>query len=196
MNRTIGGIPVLYWLAGLGAVIGGALWLKKKQAAGTSTATAKTPPFTQAQEVQDFQIFSSLTSAQQASDLSMVSELASLFGGGGSSATGSTSGGGGGSGAASGSSGGGGTSAVPSPPSTGTTAPATVPASSASVLPEISSTQAYPSNYIFANPSSLNVGSPSVQPASAGGTSYNPPAPALPAGETSGEYYSIPGDPY
>ena len=40
MNRTIGGIPVLYWVLGLGTVVGASYWLKKKQAAGT-TATTK-----------------------------------------------------------------------------------------------------------------------------------------------------------
>lgn len=137
MNRTLGGIPIIGWIVALGAVVGGSLWLKKRQAtSGASSTTAgQQPQFTQAQEVQDFQIFSSLTSAQQASDLNMVSELASLFSGGSSSAaTGSGSGGGGA-----------GTtttptttttppaSAIPSPAPTGTAPPATVPASNSGV---------------------------------------------------------------
>ena len=59
------------------------LYLKRKQASGSTTAAAsKTPSFTQAQEVQDFQIFSSLTSQQQASDLNFLGTVAGLFGGG------------------------------------------------------------------------------------------------------------------
>jgi hypothetical protein len=135
MNRTIGGIPLTVWLAALGGIVGISLYVKKKQGSST-TGTAATPAFTQTQEVQDFQIFSSLTGAQQASDLNMVSELAGLFSGGGSSATGSSSGGG----TSGGGSGGGGStgststptatstpaSAIPSPPSTGAAPPTTV----------------------------------------------------------------------
>lgn len=131
MNRTIGGIPLLYWIGGLALGIGAFAWIKKKSASSaspTAGAAAKTPSFTQAQEVQDFQIFSALTGAQQASDLNFLTEVAGLFSGG--SSTGTTGG------AVTGSGGGGtGGSAVPSPPSTGTTVPATVPASTATPSP-------------------------------------------------------------
>lgn len=101
----------------------GFVWFQKRStSSGTaSPATAgKTgqPAFSQAQEVQDFQVFSALTSAQQGSDLNFLTEVAGLLGGGSSTAGGSTvpTGSGGGNG-------------VPSPPSTGTAPPATVPAS-------------------------------------------------------------------
>ncbi|HUO48231.1 MAG TPA: hypothetical protein VMU09_05310 [Acidimicrobiales bacterium] len=75
-----------YVLAAIGAVLGGAWWVKRKQtSAGTPTAAA-TPAFSQAQEVQDFQIFSALTSAQQGSDLNFVGQMLSLFSGGGAQA--------------------------------------------------------------------------------------------------------------
>jgi hypothetical protein len=122
MNRTIGGIPIIGWVAALGAIVAGALYIKKKNSTTATPAASKTPPFTQAQEVQDFQVFSALTGAQQASDLNMVSELAGLFAGG-SSPTSATGSGGGSGGGTSGGSG------IPSPPSTGTPPPTTYPAS-------------------------------------------------------------------
>jgi hypothetical protein len=120
MNRTIGGLPLIYWIGALGIGVGAFVWIKKRGASGgaaspgTAAKGAAPNTFTQAQEVQDFQVFSALTGAQQASDLNFLSEVAGLFAGGSSTGTtgGSTSGGGGGS-------------TVPSPPSTGTTAPAT-----------------------------------------------------------------------
>jgi len=67
--------------------------MRKRAGTTTGTATPGTPAgqpsFTQAQEVQDFQVFSALTGAQQASDLNFLSEVASLFSGG--SSTGGTS---------------------------------------------------------------------------------------------------------
>jgi hypothetical protein len=99
-------IPPLYWVIGLVAGIGALVWIKKRGATGSPGTATGAPSFTQAQEVQDFQIFSALTSQQQASDLNMVSELAGLFSGGSSTGTGS----GGGSGS-------------PSPPSTGAVPP-------------------------------------------------------------------------
>ena len=149
MNRTLGGIPIIGWVVALGAVVGGALWLKKRQAkSGASPTAAAQPAFTQAQEVQDFQIFSSLTSSQQASDLSFVSEMASLFSGGGSptsSTAGGGAGGGGGAGTTTTTPNPGG-SMVPSPAATGSAPPATVAASS---LPWVSAASA------AANPSSI-----------------------------------------
>jgi hypothetical protein len=99
-------IPPLYWVIGLVAGIGALVWIKKRGATGSPGTATGAPSFTQAQETQDFQIFSALTSQQQASDLNMVSELAGLFSGGSSTGTGS----GGGSGS-------------PSPPSTGAVPP-------------------------------------------------------------------------
>jgi hypothetical protein len=132
MNRTIGGIPLLYWIGALGLGIGAFAWIKKKGAASNaSPATAKAgapTAFTQAQEVQDFQIFSALTSAQQGSDLNFLSEVAGLFAGGSSTGTsGGTGSTGGGASAPP-------TTVAPAPPSTGTTPPATTPASSATYL--------------------------------------------------------------
>jgi hypothetical protein len=131
VNRTIGGLPLIYWIGALGLGIGVFAWIKKKggAAGATSPATAgkgaTANSFTQAQEVQDFQIFSSLTGAQQASDLNFLSEVAGLFSGGSSTGTGSTTGGSStGTGSTTGSSGG---SSIPSPPSTGTAPPATTP---------------------------------------------------------------------
>jgi hypothetical protein len=118
MNRTIGGLPLIYWIGALGLGIGVFAWIKKKggAAGATSPATAgkgaAANSFTQAQEVQDFQIFSALTGAQQASDLNFLSEVAGLFSGGSSTGTGSTTGGSGGS-------------SIPSPAPTGTTPPST-----------------------------------------------------------------------
>ena len=119
MNRT-----TFYLIAAAGVGVGAFLWFRKRSAQATSSsaspATAQragTSSFTQAQEVQDFQIFSALTSAQQGSDLNFLTEVAGLFGGGSSTGTPATTGG----------------SGVPSPPSTGTVAPATVPASALAV---------------------------------------------------------------
>lgn len=116
MNRP-GGIPIIIWLGALAVGIGGFVWLRKRNSTGStaSPATAsKTgqPAFSQAQEVQDFQVFSSLTSAQQGSDLNFLTEVAGLLGGGSSTGTTNTP-----------------TTGISSPPSTGTTSPATVPAS-------------------------------------------------------------------
>ena len=131
MNR----IPLVYWIGALVLGVGGFLYVRKKGGASgiTSPGTAPANSFTQAQEVQDFQVFSALTSSQQASDLNFLSEVAGLFSGG-SSPTGS-SGGSGSSGAA----GGGGTSTTPppstapAPPSTGTAPPATASSSNPGV---------------------------------------------------------------
>ncbi len=127
MNRPAG-IPLIIWIGALAVGIGGFVWFRRRNSSsGTaSPATAgKTgqPAFSQAQEVQDFQVFSSLTSAQQGSDLNFLTEVAGLLGGG--SSTGTTNiptGGGGSSGSGSG-------SGVSSPPPTGTAPPATVAAS-------------------------------------------------------------------
>lgn len=122
-GRTIGGIPIIGWVIAVGVGIAGFAWFKKKGSASSSAAAgaaAKTPSFTQAQEVQDFQIFSALTSAQQGSDLNFLSEVAGLFSGG--SSTGTT-------GTGTGAAGGGAPSPIPSPAPTGTAPPATVPAS-------------------------------------------------------------------
>lgn len=130
MNRTIGGIPLIYWIGALGLGIGAFAWIKKRGASSspaTAGATAKTPAFSQAQEVQDFQVFQALTGAQQGADLNFLTEAGGLFGGGSSTAaTGSGSGTGSGTGSGSGGSGG---SPIPAPVSTGTVPPATVPAS-------------------------------------------------------------------
>lgn len=118
MNRP-GGIPIIFWLGALAAGIGGFVWLRKRNSGSSGTASPATagktgqPSFTQAQEVQDFQVFSALTSAQQGSDLNFLSEVATLVGGGASTAGGSSGSG----------------TGIPSPPSTGTTPPATVPTS-------------------------------------------------------------------
>jgi hypothetical protein len=96
VNRSIGGIPILGWIAALGALGAGIWYIKRKPGkAATGTASTSAPAFSQAQEVQDFQIFSSLTSQQQASDESFVSQMLSLFGGGSSSGAGSATGSGG-----------------------------------------------------------------------------------------------------
>lgn len=137
--RNIGGLPLIYWLGALGLGVGAFVWIKKKGGAGaTSPATAgkgaAANSFTQAQEVQDFQVFSALTGAQQASDLNFLSEVAGLFSGGSSTGTSS------GSGAAAG---GGGSSTptpapvTPAPPSTGSAPPATAPVSSSSGSPGV-----------------------------------------------------------
>jgi hypothetical protein len=135
VNRTIGGIPLIYWIGALGVGILGFAWFRKKST-GTATtgAAAKTPAFSQQQEVQDFQVFQSLAGAQQASDLNFLTEVAGLFSGGSSTGTpagGSATGGGGG---------GGSSSPIPSPPSTGTAPPATVPASQTKAVPPAAST--------------------------------------------------------
>jgi hypothetical protein len=140
VNRTVGGLPLIYWIGALGLGIGAFVWMKKKGASSSSPATAKAgapASFTQAQEVQDFQVFSALTSSQQASDLNFLSEVAGLFAGG--SSTGTSSGGG----TSTGTTGGGGTttttapaappSVTPAPPSTGQAPPATTPASNPGV---------------------------------------------------------------
>jgi hypothetical protein len=101
------------WFAGVGVGVVGFLYFKKRSGS-TSAAPAKattTPTFTQAQEVQDFQIFSALTGAQQASDLNFLSQVAGLFSGG--PATGTT--------------GGASSSVAPAPASTGQTPPAIAP---------------------------------------------------------------------
>jgi hypothetical protein len=112
VNRSLFGIPVTYWAVGLIAGVIGFVWLRSRtKAPGSGGAgTPAQPSFTQAQEVQDFQIFSALTGAQQASDLNFLGEVAGLFAGG-SSPTSATGGGGGGG------------STVPAPPSTGAVPP-------------------------------------------------------------------------
>ncbi|HEV3370881.1 MAG TPA: hypothetical protein VG074_15045 [Acidimicrobiales bacterium] len=138
MNRTIGGIPLIYWIGALGVGILGFAWFRKKST-GTATtgAAAKTPAFSQQQEVEDFQVFSALTSAQQGADLNFLTEVAGLFSGG--SSTGATGG------AATGGGGGGGSSSpIPSPPSTGTAPPATVPASQTKAVTSTPSPQTQP----------------------------------------------------
>lgn len=135
MNR----VPLWGWALAVGAFVGGIWYIKKHQgqaALGSSSNAAKTPAFSQAQEVQDFQIFSSLTQAQQASDLSFVGQMLSLFAGGSSSSstTGSSGGGGGG--------GSGSTppATTPSPPPFTTTPPSTTPPSTLPGAPSTSST--------------------------------------------------------
>lgn len=84
----IAGAPPWALGAGALALIGGIWYIKRKQAApATSTVSGGQPPFTQAQQIQDYQIFSQLTSAQQSSDLSLVGQMLSLFGGGASNGT-------------------------------------------------------------------------------------------------------------
>jgi hypothetical protein len=124
VNRTIGGIPLIYWIGALGVGVLGFMWFKKKSAGSTTATTgaaAKTPAFSQAQEVQDFQIFSALTGAQQGSDLNFLTEVAGLFAGGQSTGVTATPTGTGGGGSS--------PSPIPSPAPTGTAPPATVPAS-------------------------------------------------------------------
>lgn len=130
MNRNL-----LVYLGLLGAGVLGFLWVRKNKSGASSSGSggssaAKTPAYSQQQEVSDFQIFSALTSQQQASDVNLLTEAASLFSGGSSTAaTGA------GSGAVSGSGGGSpatGVSSVPSPTPAATTAPVTTPASTAS----------------------------------------------------------------
>jgi hypothetical protein len=87
MTRTILGVPIWGWAAGVGA-FGIAVWfIKRKQSGGGSTGAGGQPPFSQQQEIQDFQVFSQLTQSQQASDLSIFGQMLSLFGGGKSSGT-------------------------------------------------------------------------------------------------------------
>lgn len=129
--RSVGGLPIWAWGAAIAVGIGGFAWVKRGSAKSSGTSSPKAGPggavpFTQAQEVQDFQIFSALTSAQQGADLNMLSEVAGLFSGGPStSATGAGSGsvGGGGGGST-------GVSTIPSPTPTGSAPPTTVPVSS------------------------------------------------------------------
>lgn len=128
MNRTLGGIPIIGWAIGVVAIVGGIVWFRRQQAkSGTGApGSASAPQFSQTQEVQDFQVFSALTSQQQASDEAYVGQLIGLFSGGPSTgATGGVTGGGGTQGG----------SAVPSPPSTGTVPPATAPAAASSTPP-------------------------------------------------------------
>jgi hypothetical protein len=107
-------LPISVWAVGLVAGIVGFVWVRK-HSAQPLTATAPTQgAFTQQQEVQDFQVFSSLTGAQQASDLNFLSEVAGLFAGGSSVTTAPTTGGGGGGGGS-------------GPPPTGQKPPATTP---------------------------------------------------------------------
>jgi hypothetical protein len=111
-------MPVTWWAVGLIAGVVGFMWVRKRSSSTPATGAAGpsgTPTFTQQQEVQDFQIFSSLTGAQQASDLNFLSEVAGLFAGGSSTQTPTApttpS-----------------TPTTPSPPSTGTAPPTTQPA--------------------------------------------------------------------
>jgi hypothetical protein len=122
MNRTIGGMPIWLWAAGLGIGVLGFLWIKKRGTSGSSSpGTAAQPAFTQTQEVQDFQIFSALTGAQQASDLNFLGQVAGLFGGGSSTATAPPT-------TPS-------TPVAPAPPSTGTVPPAAAPVVPAASAP-------------------------------------------------------------
>jgi hypothetical protein len=90
VNRTIGGIPLTYWAGALIAGIVGFMYFRKRSTSPTGGGGAQQPgqpSFTQQQEVQDFQIFSALTSQQQASDVSFLGQVASLFSGGSSTGT-------------------------------------------------------------------------------------------------------------
>lgn len=100
MNR----IPLWGWAAALGAIVGGAWLLKKRQTTSPASAAsaAAAPAFSQQQQVQDFQIFSALTSAQQGSDLNFVGQMLSLFAGGAAPGSAAATGGGAGVPAASG----------------------------------------------------------------------------------------------
>lgn len=116
MDRTIAGIPIPYWAGALIAGVVGFMWFRKRATGSSSPGAsvgASGPAFSQLQETQDFQIFSALTGAQQASDLNFLGQVASLFAGGSSTQTppSSTAPGGG--------------STAPAPPSTGTAPPAT-----------------------------------------------------------------------
>jgi hypothetical protein len=115
VNGRIAGIPISVWGIGIIGGIVGFMWIRKRSSSsstGAGGAAPGQPTFTQQQEVQDFQIFSSLTSAQQASDLNFLSEVAGLFAGGGSPQSTTTPP----------------PTTTPSPPPTGTTPPATTPA--------------------------------------------------------------------
>lgn len=133
MNRP-GGLPIIVWIGALAAGIGGFVWLRKRNSSSSGTASPATagktgqPAFSQAQEVQDFQVFSALTSAQQGSDLNFLNEVAGFLGGG--SSTGMSSSGVGGS-----ASGGSSSTGIPSPPTTDTVSPATELASSVTSAP-------------------------------------------------------------
>lgn len=82
---TIAGIPISMWTVGLVAGVLGFLWIRKRMTSGSAPGQPSgAPSFTQQQEVQDFQIFSALTSQQQSSDLNFLGEVASLFAGGSS----------------------------------------------------------------------------------------------------------------
>lgn len=91
-NRA--GLPIWAWVAALGAGVLGFMYFRKKSSSSSSTAPGGAltgqPNFSQQQEVQDFQIFSALTSAQQGSDLNFLTEVASLFAGGSSSGMGTS----------------------------------------------------------------------------------------------------------
>lgn len=117
MNGRVAGIPISVWGIGIIGGIVGFMWIRKRSSSSTGAGGAAPgqPTFTQQQEVQDFQIFSSLTGAQQASDLNFLGEVASLFAGGGTQQTTPQTGG----------------STTPSPPSTGAAPPATTPAPTA-----------------------------------------------------------------
>ena len=83
MKRTLAGIPVWGWGLGAAAFAGALWWIKRGQSkTGSTTTKAAAPAFSSTQEVQDFQIFSQLTSAQQGSDLSFLSTILGLFAGG------------------------------------------------------------------------------------------------------------------
>jgi len=91
VNDRIAGIPLYVWAVGMVAGIYGFMWMRKRSSGQSSSPATGTPAgqpvFTQAQEVQDFQIFSALTGQQQGSDLNFLSEVASLFAGGASGGT-------------------------------------------------------------------------------------------------------------
>ncbi len=109
-------------VAGVAAFGAGFWWIKRNQnKTGQPQAAAAAPAFSQAQEIQDFQIYSQLTQSQQAGDLSFVGSMLSLFNGGSSNgkSSGTTGGASGGS-----SGGGGGTTATNTQTSTATKAAA------------------------------------------------------------------------
>lgn len=121
MRRSIGGLPLWAWVAALGAVVGGAVLVKRRQSGSAAGATspAVQQPFSAQQEMQDFQVFQALTSAQQSSDLGFVSQMLAMFGaGGGTAATGAAPGSGGGGSSSTG-------IPLPAPPTTSSPAPPT-----------------------------------------------------------------------
>ncbi len=156
MNRPAG-IPLVVWIGAIAAGIGGFAWFKKRSSgtpASPATATKTGQPgFSQAQEVQDFQVFSALTSAQQGSDLSFLTQMASLFAGGSSTGTTTNTP----------------TTGVPSPTSTGTTSPATVPASTVAASSPVQTLPGY-----GAGLNQLQANNPNLAAATAGETvTYN-----------------------